>query len=112
MAFKTFHFVQGLYRTPLLFIPRYLTNIFSKKKSQKKYLENRTSENLKFQKPRFTNKCAVLRFQGRLARPFWAFCGSAAPTRHPKARKSRKLRKLGKLLSSFKVFLVKIAPMG
>ena len=28
MALKTFHFVQGLSRTPLLFIPRYLTNIF------------------------------------------------------------------------------------
>jgi hypothetical protein len=28
MALKTFHIVQGLSRTPLLFIPRYLTNIF------------------------------------------------------------------------------------
>ena len=28
MALKTLHFVQGLSRTPLLFIPRYLTNIF------------------------------------------------------------------------------------
>jgi len=27
MAFKTFHFVPGLFRTPLLFIPRSLTNI-------------------------------------------------------------------------------------
>ena len=30
MVLKTFHFVPGLCRTPLLFIPRYLTNIFSK----------------------------------------------------------------------------------
>jgi len=30
MALKTIHFVQGLSRTPLLFIPRYLTNILSK----------------------------------------------------------------------------------
>ena len=29
MALKTLHFVQGLSRIPLLFIPRYLTNIFS-----------------------------------------------------------------------------------
>ena len=28
MALKTFHIVQGLSTTPLLFIPRYLTNIF------------------------------------------------------------------------------------
>ena len=27
MVFKTLHFVQGLSRTPLLFIPRYYTNI-------------------------------------------------------------------------------------
>ena len=27
MALQTLHFVQGLSRTPLLFIPRYLTNI-------------------------------------------------------------------------------------
>ena len=27
MALKTLHFVQGLSRTPLLFIPRYLANI-------------------------------------------------------------------------------------
>ena len=30
MALKTFHFVPGLSRTPLLFIPRYITNILSK----------------------------------------------------------------------------------
>ena len=30
MALKTIHFVQGLSRTPLLFIPRYITNIFFK----------------------------------------------------------------------------------
>ena len=29
MALKTLHFVQGPSRTPVLFIPRYLTNIFS-----------------------------------------------------------------------------------
>ena len=28
MAPETLHFVAGLSRTPLLFIPRYLTNIF------------------------------------------------------------------------------------
>ena len=28
MALETLHFFQGLSRTPLLFIPRYLTNIF------------------------------------------------------------------------------------
>ena len=55
MAFKTIHFVQGLSRTPLLFIPRYLTNIIFEHIKEK--LENRTSENLKFRKPRFTNKC-------------------------------------------------------
>ena len=31
MALNTPHFVQGLSRTPLLFIPRYLTNIISEK---------------------------------------------------------------------------------
>ena len=35
MAFKTFHIVQGLSSTPLLFIPRYLTNIFPNNISQK-----------------------------------------------------------------------------
>ena len=30
MAIKTLHFVPGLFRTPLLFIPRYLTNILFK----------------------------------------------------------------------------------
>ena len=30
MTLKTINFVQGLSRTPLLSIPRYLTNIFSK----------------------------------------------------------------------------------
>ena len=59
MASKTPHIVQGLSRTPLLFIPRYLTNIFFKNvfKNNNNNLENRQSENLKFQKPRFTNKC-------------------------------------------------------
>ena len=52
MALKTFHFVPGLSRTPLLFIPRYLTNVFFRKyfptktrnlqiwKSQKSILES------------------------------------------------------------------------
>ena len=35
MALKTIRFVQGLSRTPLLFIPRYLTNMFSKYMLQK-----------------------------------------------------------------------------
>ena len=30
MALTTFHIVQGLSRTPLLFIPRYLTNLLFK----------------------------------------------------------------------------------
>ena len=59
MALKTLHFVQGLSRTPLLFIPRYLTNIFFENISQQKNLETRKSENLKFQKTQVTNKCPV-----------------------------------------------------
>ena len=48
MALKTFHIVPGLSRTPLLFILRYLTNIFFKNMLQKKNnLENRKSGNLK-----------------------------------------------------------------
>ena len=35
MALKTFHIVPGLSRTALSFIPRYLTNIFSKHILQK-----------------------------------------------------------------------------
>jgi hypothetical protein len=59
MAIRTIHFVQGLSRTPLLFIPRYLTTIFPKRISQnkKQQLDNRKSGNQKIQKPRFTNKC-------------------------------------------------------
>ena len=60
MALKTLHIVQGLSRTPLLFIPRYYTNIFFKNILQKEKLENRKSENLKIQKPRFTNRNPVL----------------------------------------------------
>ena len=45
MAFKTLHFVQGLSWTPLLFIPRYLTNIFPEHILQKKNLHNRQSGN-------------------------------------------------------------------
>jgi len=59
IAIRTIHFVQGLSRTPLLFIPRYLTTIFPKRISQnkKQQLDNRKSGNQKIQKPRFTNKC-------------------------------------------------------
>ena len=35
MGVRTLHFVQGLSRTPLLFIPRYLTNLFFKNILQK-----------------------------------------------------------------------------
>ena len=38
MALKTLNFVQGLSRTPLLFIPRYPTNLFSKYILQKQTL--------------------------------------------------------------------------
>jgi len=56
MAFKTFHIIQGLSRTPLLFIPRYLTTRFFKMILQKKQnLETHESENMKIPKPRFTN---------------------------------------------------------
>ena len=61
---QTLHIVQGLSRTPLLVIPRYLTNIIFEHIFQKKNLENRKSENLKFQKPWFTNKCPVNRKSG------------------------------------------------
>ena len=44
-----FHFVQGLSRTPLLLIPRYLTNIFPEHILQKKYIENQQSGNPKNQ---------------------------------------------------------------
>ena len=47
-------FVQGLSRTPLLFIPRYLTHIFSKIILQKDKIS--IIENLELQKPRFTNR--------------------------------------------------------
>ena len=60
MALETLHFVQGLSRTPLLFIPRYLTNLFFENIFQKQNLENRQSENLKFQKNRFTNRSPAL----------------------------------------------------
>ena len=59
MARKTLHFVQGLSRTPLLFIPRYLTNTFSKNVLPETNLENQQSENLKIQKTRFTNRSPV-----------------------------------------------------
>ena len=56
MALKTLHIVQGLSRTPLLFIPRYLTNILFEHILQKENLENRQYGNLEIQKPRFTNR--------------------------------------------------------
>ena len=49
MALKTLHFVQGLSRTPLLFIPRYLTNKMFTHILQKENLDNRKSENPKTQ---------------------------------------------------------------
>ena len=57
MASKTLYIVQGLSRTPLLFIPRYLTNLFFQTYFQKENLENRKSENLKFRNFQLTNKC-------------------------------------------------------
>ena len=63
MTLKTLHIVQGLSRTPLLFIPRYLINIFFKNILQKnKNPENRKSE---IQKPRFTNRSPVDRGRSR-----------------------------------------------
>ena len=57
MVFKTFHTVQGLSRTPLLFIPRYLTNVCFEN-ILRKYKISRIG-NLKIPKPRFTNRCLV-----------------------------------------------------
>ena len=54
MVFKTFHIVQGLSRTPLVFIPRYPTNIFPESISQKSKISR--IGNLEIQKPRFTNR--------------------------------------------------------
>ena len=52
MTLKTFHFVQGLSRTPLLFIPRYLTNIFFKKILQRKHISRIKNPKIwKFQNP-------------------------------------------------------------
>ena len=48
MALKTLHFDQGLSRTPLLFIPRYLTNIWSENNLQKEQISR--IENLKILK--------------------------------------------------------------
>ena len=56
MALKTLHFVQGLSRTPLLFIPRYLTNKFSEHILQTEKLDHPKPGNLDIQKPRFTNR--------------------------------------------------------
>jgi len=57
MAFKTLHFVQGLSRTPLLFIPRYLTNIFPGNIQTNVNKKKTIMEQLKIQKTRFTNRC-------------------------------------------------------
>ena len=48
MALKTLHFVPGLSRTPLLFIPRYLTNILFKNILQKEEISR--IENLEISK--------------------------------------------------------------
>ena len=48
MAFKTIHFIPGLSRTPLSFIPRYLTNIFFEHILQKQQISR--IENLKISK--------------------------------------------------------------
>ena len=50
-------FCPGSLQNTFIVFPRYLTTRFPKIISQQKKLENRTSENLKFQTPRFTNKC-------------------------------------------------------
>ena len=48
MVLKTLHFVQGPSRTPLLFIPRYRTNIFFENILQiEEISKNRKYENLK-----------------------------------------------------------------
>ena len=62
MALKTFHFVQGLSRTPLLTFPRYLTTRFSNNMLQTKLISK--FNNLEIQKPRFTNKCPDIRREG------------------------------------------------
>ena len=52
MASKTLHFVQGLSRTPLLFIPRYLTNLFFEhilqKEAMSKIEKSKIENKLKF----------------------------------------------------------------
>ena len=53
---QTLHIVQGLSRTPLLFIPRCLTNTFPNIFCKLNF-ENQTSDNLRTPEPRFTNKC-------------------------------------------------------
>ena len=57
MAFKTIHFVKGLSRTPLFF-----SSISHHQISQNDCANNKISriENLKIQKPMFTNKCLVM----------------------------------------------------
>ena len=70
MASKTLHIVPGLSRTPLLFIPRYLTNIIFENIFQQQNLENRKSENLKFQNFQLTNKCPVFYAAGVADRDF------------------------------------------
>ena len=56
MAFKTVYFVQGLSRTPLLFIPRYLTNTIFENILQKD--KSRESKIWKSENPKtgFTNR--------------------------------------------------------
>ena len=67
MALKTLHFVQGLSRTPLLFIPRYLTNMFFKNISQNKKISR--IDNLKicnFKNPGSLTRAQLGAFRTRL----------------------------------------------
>ena len=68
MALKTFQIVQGLSRTPLLFIPRYLTDIFFKNMLQQWKIDNEKLDNLNIQKTRFTNRSQALA-QERYGKP-------------------------------------------
>ena len=61
MALKTLPIVQGLSRTPLLFVLDISPPDFSKICCANRNPENRKSDNLKIQKPRFTHKCPVIK---------------------------------------------------
>ena len=64
MALKTLRFVQGLSRTPLLFSSISHNHISQTYFPKTINLENRKSENMKIQKPRFTNKCPEKEVRG------------------------------------------------